>query len=164
MNPFFSSLGLLIYLNCSPIEEESPFHRAGSGKPGFRHLFPYFSRPELPISIITFWVSVAFAPSLLLLPPLHTSSNSVLPVSFLSTPVLVSSPCNGTQKGLHSAPPPSSNTLSFSFLFPEQKLLVKSLFSYSHSIISTTYANRNFLLFASDKEAPSGSHKYTLTC
>lgn len=126
MNPFFSSLGLLIYLNCSPIEEESPFHRAGSGKPGFRHLFPYFSRPELPISIITFWVSVAFAPSLLLLPPLHTSSNSVLPVSFLSTPVLVSSPCNGTQKGLHSAPPPAQIHLAFLSYFLNKNFWLKA--------------------------------------
>lgn len=126
MNPLFSSLGQLIYLNCSPIEEESPFHRAGSGKPGFRHLFPYFSRPELPISIITFWVSVFFAPSLLLLLPLHTSSNSVLPVSFLSTPVLVSSPCNGTQRGLHRSPPPAQIHLAFLSYFLNKTFWLKA--------------------------------------
>ena len=159
MNFAFSSLDQFIYfiliLVCG---SGGPFHRTGSDKPGSRHLFPYFSRSDLPRSSSTFWIPAFFAP----IPPPspRTSCSSVLPVSFLSTATLFLVLPAG-----FSTHPSSLAQIDLAFLICSQNIefCLKSFLAIQIPL-TTTWANRMFLLFASDKEAPSGNNKYSLTC
>lgn len=165
MNPIFSSLGQFVSLGLILVSRRGrPFPQGRLWQASGSQAFIAFLF-QARVAHLRQCVSAFRVPTLVLLLLLVLPLAQFFLFPFLSTLALVPSP---SCKLFHPPLQFSSDRLTFAYLFPKHQVLVNSLFSYSPSTVSTIYANRSLPPtlppLASDREAPSGSHKYILTC